>query len=191
MRFSKNYQAVKTNNVAIVLPASLGFAFYINKRFSVLTEFGYRYALTDALDGINKLNTSGKDSYVTASLKLQYTFHPLKKRRAKYVAPPEGYSAPSGGGASKAPKDSTLNAPILPPGEIAPPATPTDSSSAKPGDGSGQITAPPVEEKPKELTDEEKKKIQEEKEQKEWEESAAPKKAQPADKKKKEESSGW
>ena len=79
-----------------------------------------------------------------------------------------------------------MNAPILPPGEIVPP--PTDSTMQAPaGDGSGQITAPPVEEKPKELTDEEKKKLQEEKEQREWEESAKPKKkeTQPADKKKK------
>ena len=184
--FFKKYEGASTSNITLVLPASLGFAFYISKRFSVLTEFGYRYALTDAFDGINKLGTSGKDSYVTASLKLQYTFHPFKKKRAKYVAPPDGYGAPSGGSSSSGPKDSTLNAPILPPGEIVPP--PTDSTMQAPaGDGSGQITAPPVEEKPKELTDEEKKKLQEEKEQREWEESAKPKKkeTQPADKKKK------
>lgn len=186
--FFKKYEGVSTSNVTLVLPASLGFAFYISKRFSVLTEFGYRYSLTDAFDGISKLGTSGKDSYVTASLKLQYSFHPFKKKRAKYVAPPDGYGAPTGGSGSSGPKDSTLNAPILPPGEIAPPATSPDSSIQAPaGDGSGQIAAPPVEEKPKELTEEEKKKLQEEKEQLEWEQSAQPKKktAQPADKKKK------
>ncbi len=193
--FFKKYEVAKTTNIAIVLPASLGLAFYLNKRFSLITEFGYRFALTDAFDGINKLNTSGKDSYFTGTFKLQYTFHPLRKRRAKYVAPPAGYGAPTNGdGGSSAPKDSTLNAPILPPGEIAPPAAPSDSSAAPAGDGSGQITAPPVDNKPKELTDEEKKKLQEEKEQKEWEESSKPKKkeTQPAKKKKEEEvPSGW
>jgi len=193
--FFKNYEAVKASSIALVVPVSLGFAFYISKRFSILTEFGYRYALTDAFDGLNTLGNSQMDSYTTASLKLQYTFHPFKKKRGKYVPLPEGYGAPSGGGGGSendnsgtpAPKDSTLNAPILPPGEVAPAPTPE-----------GQVApTPPVEEKPKELTDEEKRKLEYEKEQSEWEQSTQPKKktpeTPPADNKKKavEEPSGW
>ena len=189
--FFKTYQGTKTTNVALVLPVSLGFAFYLNKRFSILTEFGYRYIFTDALDGIKKTGTAGMDSYATASLKIQYTILPFKKKRAKYVPPIEGSGSngSSSGGNNAAPvkKDSTLNDPILPPGA----PEPAKDSSATPGSGTGDgqitppATAPPADEKPKELTDEEKRKIQEEKEQLEWENSSKPKPAAPADKKKK------
>lgn len=202
--FTKNYEVVKTNNIALVLPASLGFAFYINKRFSILADFGYRFLFTDALDGINKLNTSGKDSYVTAALKLQYTFHPLKRRKAKYIPPTENYSGAGAGSGPKAPKDSTLNEPILPPGAPIPPPG-ADSTAAPAGGGTGdnQGLTPPADEKPKELTEEEKRKKQEEEEQKAWEESAAPKPkattpaakkkttAQPKPEPKKEDTGGW
>ena len=188
--FFKNYAASTSSNIAFVLPASLGFSFYINKRFSILTDFGYRYTFTDGLDGISKLGTADKDSYITATLKLQYTIHPFKRKRAKYVPPAEGSgtsgSGGSGNNAAPVKKDSTLNEPILPPGAPAP----AKDSTVTPGAGTGDnIIAPPVvapvEEKPKELTDEEKRKLQEEKEQQEWENSSKPKPAQPADKKKK------
>jgi hypothetical protein len=190
--FLKSYHSANSSNIAFVLPASLGFAFYISKRFSVLTEFGYRYAFTDGLDGISKLGTSTKDSYVTASLKLQYTILPFKKKRGKYIPPHEG-SGGGGDGGAPIKKDSTLNDPILPPGAPIPP--PTDSSAAPiapPGTPEGQVA--PAPEAPKELTEEEKKKKQEEEEQKAWEESAKPQKASPADKKKKtqqQDTGGW
>ncbi len=197
--FFKNYTASTSSNIAFVLPASFGFAFYISKRFSILTDFGYRYTFTDGLEGISKLGTANKDSYLTATLKLQYSIHPFKRKRAKYVPPAEGSgtSGPGGGGNNAAPvkKDSTLNEPILPPGAPAP----AKDSTVTPGSGTGdgQI-APPAEEKPKELTDEEKRKLQEEKEQQEWENSQKPKPTQPAEKKKKpapkpkpEETGGW
>jgi len=178
--FFKKYKQAKNTNVTFVLPVSLGFAFYINKRFSVLTEFGYRYTLSDGLDGIKKISGAGKDAYMTASLKIQYTFHPLKKKQGKYVPPPEGYGVGGGSGGSKAKKDSTLNTPILPPG------TPTDSLGNPLTPAKVDSATTPPAEAPKELTEEEKLKLENEREQKEWEESEKKKAEQknPANKKK-------
>ena len=191
--FLKKYEGVQSSTVTFVAPISLGFSFYINKRFSVLTEFGYRYALTDALESLNKVNTSGFDSYSTASLKLQYNFLPFKKKRAKFM-PSQNESAPSSSPVEKAPapKDTTLSEPILPPGEPAPKVEPEP------------VPEPPQEFKPepveegKKLTDEEKKKLKGMKEylkeQLEWEENAKPAETAPSDNKKKKETeqpSGW
>jgi hypothetical protein len=188
--FAKSYVVASSSSIAFVLPASLGFAFYLNKRFSILTEFGYRYTFTDGLDGISKLGTSSKDSYFTASLKIQYTLHPFKKKRAKYVPLQEVTRSGSGtGDAAPVKKDSTLGDPILPPGQTAP-ADSATAPIAPPATPEGQNPVP-APEQPKELTEEEKKKKQEEAEQKQWEQGWQEEK-KPADKKKKkEDASGW
>lgn len=182
--FFKTYYPVKSN-IAFVLPASLGFAFYISKRFSVLAEVGYRYTFADGLDGLNKLGASSKDSYMTASLKLQYSIHPFKRKRAKYIPPAEGGGGGSGGNQAPIKKDSTLNDPILPPGQVAPPASDSLSAPIAPSEGQAPVEAP------KELSEEEKakelKRKQEEEEQKQWEQGGGgwgEPAAKPAEKKK-------
>ncbi len=183
--FFKTY-TIASSNIAFVLPASLGFAFYINKRFSVLAEFGYRYTFSDSFDGVSKIGSPSKDSYVTASLKLQYSILPFKKKRGKYIPLNNGAG---GGGDNQTPikKDSTLNDPILPPGYVAPKDTST-APITPPTAPEGQT--PPPSDAPKELTEEEKKKKQEEEEQKQWEESWKEKKETPGDKKKKQQDTG-
>jgi hypothetical protein len=189
--FLKKYEGIQSSTISMVAPVSLGFSFYLNKRFSVLTEFGYRYALTDALESLNKVNTTGFDSYATASLKLQYNFLAFKKRKAKYMPSQNENRAPSASPVEKAPaKDTTLNEPILPPGESTPKIEP------KPVPEPPQEFAPEPVQDVKKLTDEEKKKLkgmkEHLKEQPKWQDNTKPAETSPANKKKEPpQPSGW
>lgn len=174
--------------IGLSIPATLGFAIYLNKRFSLLAEGGYHYVLGNLAPSIKNGIPDNTSGFLTASLKLQYSFVPFKRKKQKYKGPP---LAPAGSGPQAAPikKDSTLNDPILPPGAPEPEKK-EDLNAPIPAPGSGQGDNAPIE-APKELTEEEKKKKQEEEEQKQWENSWKEDKSKPADKKKKEEPSGW
>lgn len=181
----------ESSGIALNIPATLGFAIYLSKRFSLLAEGGFHYVLPNFSQTAVNVPT-GTNSYLTAALKLQYSFVPFKRKKQKYKGPP---LAPAGSGpGNQAPikKDSTLNDPILPPGSPEPEKKEDLNAPILAPSGQGEV-AP---EAPKELTEEEKKKKQEEEEQKQWENSYKEDKAKPADKKKKaepkkEEPSGW
>lgn len=68
----------------LVIPASLGIAFDITKRWSILTEVAYQYTFTDLLDGYSSANTNVKDMYGSFRIEVQYTpFAPKVKKKRK------------------------------------------------------------------------------------------------------------
>ncbi len=103
--FKYNYEKKTSAQVTPVIPAALGIELYLNKYFSVLGELAARFTFTDHLDGVNKLKTKGNDRYINVNLKLQYTFHPIRKRRAKYEGPPLVFGSANGEGSKS--KDTT------------------------------------------------------------------------------------
>lgn len=85
-KYFDSYQtAHKTEDqYALAIPASLGLKAQLNKRFVISAEVGFRYALTDNLDGSHPKsaeyeaykfgNTKNNDWYMFSGVTLTYTF---------------------------------------------------------------------------------------------------------------------
>jgi hypothetical protein len=62
----------KSGNLGAVIPLGLGVKYIIDSRYSVNTEFGYRIALSDYVEGYHNINSKFFDVYYFLDLTLTY-----------------------------------------------------------------------------------------------------------------------
>jgi hypothetical protein len=62
----------KSSNLCAVVPLGLGVKYIIDSRYSVNTEFGYRFALSDYVEGYHNINSKFFDVYYFLDLTLTY-----------------------------------------------------------------------------------------------------------------------
>jgi hypothetical protein len=129
-----------------VIPVGLGVSIFITHRISVITEFAYRVAFTDLLDGVRILNDKSRDGYGAFTLKIQYSpTAPKRKKRMSMKSAPDQYNGPKGTETWKNKKpekkksryDEEIIEPL--PGETPPANAPAEETPAAPENNEQKI----------------------------------------------------